>query len=68
MGSKETKEQGKGVRRNHKRSILKHNTKEGAGDKSKPGSSSQGVSLIKTDRAIKPNNMKVKFAGSLRND
>jgi len=61
--------QGKGVRRHHKRSILKHHSKES--DSSRPGQASSAppassgqASKIKSGQ-IKPN-MKVKFAGSLR--
>ena len=47
-------------RRLHKRSILKHHSK--SGDVSE---SERGNSTVKMDQ-IRPSNMKVKFAGSLR--
>ena len=47
-------------RRLHKRSILKHHSKSVDASESEPGSSS-----VKMDQ-IRPSNMKVKFAGSLR--
>lgn len=50
----------RGRHRLHKRSILKHHSKEG--DKS----AREGGGPVKMD--IRPTNMKVKFAGSLRND
>lgn len=48
----------------HKRSILKHHSKESDRRGGRDGGGAEGAPGVKMD--IRPNNMKVKFAGSLR--